>query len=105
MPQAHQLGAFPLPNFLLESAKWVLRFEHETYTTGTQADHLTLQASNASRSISSVHIKIDGNLSLPKKRRSSRQPQNDAYEIHGEHLVLKNSRAKLVAMFLSEIVE
>jgi hypothetical protein len=26
-------------------------------------------------------------------------------EIHGEHLVLKNSRAKLVAMFLSEIVE
>lgn len=26
-------------------------------------------------------------------------------EIHDEHLVLKNSQAKLVAMFLSEIVE
>lgn len=26
-------------------------------------------------------------------------------EIHGEHLVLKNSQAKLVAMFLYEIVE
>jgi hypothetical protein len=28
-----------------------------------------------------------------------------AAEIHGEHLVPKNSQAKLVAIFLSEIVE
>jgi hypothetical protein len=36
------------------------------------------------------------------------QPQSftaSAAEIHDEHLVLKNNQAKLVAMFLSEIVE
>jgi hypothetical protein len=36
------------------------------------------------------------------------KPQNftaSTAEIHGEHLVLKNSQAKLVAMFLSEIVD